>query len=333
MRDDPSRTPLFQKAIRDRLNNGTSPPSEQTVLDLGTGPFALFAIIAAEEGCGKVFAIEGDRASAESARKTVAKAGFSDVITILEGLSTEIPRLNDQDEKVDFVVAEIVGSVASEEGCYASILDTRRFVKRPDDPSSWIPSRVQTYGAPACYTLHNLFRPPEFDWTKLQGEPVRFNCRDEALQLLSDPILVEDILFSDLEREGGKDGKKEMRWTVDADRLEGNQDRVFANLRKAQMKTSEAKTLSKGTASSFSGIAFWPRLILDAKGDNIVNSRKFPTGEQQRSHWQTVLPIMAAEPVADLHGGEKIEVEGMFNLAAKVNQQSQYRLSGTVLFS
>jgi len=161
---------------------------------------------------------------------------------------------------------------------------------------------------------------------------VRFNCRDEALQLLSDPILVEDILFSDLEREGGKDGKKEMRWTVDADRLEGNQDRIFANLRKAQMKTSEAKTLAKGTASSFSGIAFWPRLILDAKGDNIVNSRKFPTGEQQRSHWQTVLPIMAAEPVG-LRGGEKIEVEGMFNLAAKVNQQSQYRLSGTVLFS
>ena len=40
--------------------------------------------------------------------------------------------------------------------------------------------------APACYALHYSLGPPGFDWAKLK-EPVRLNCRDETLQLLSTP--------------------------------------------------------------------------------------------------------------------------------------------------
>ena len=175
MMDDPARTPFFEKAIIKRLNSGPGGPESQTVLDLGTGPFALFAIIAAQAGAGKVYAIEANSEAVRSARATVKKLGFEDVIEVLEGFSNEITL----PEKADFAVAEIVGSIASEEGAYATILDAhRRLIKEPLNPSNWIPSRIQTYGSPASYTLHNLFQPPEFDWTKLNGEPVRFNCRD-----------------------------------------------------------------------------------------------------------------------------------------------------------
>ncbi len=43
-----------------------------------------------------------------------------------------------------------------------------------------------TFAAPACYALHYSLGPPGFDWAKLK-EPVRLNCRDETLQLLSTP--------------------------------------------------------------------------------------------------------------------------------------------------
>lgn len=157
MRDDPTRSPQFQQAIEYRLGDN---PESMIVLDLGTGPFALFAIIAAQAGAGKVYAIEANPEAAQSARTYVKNAGYSDVVTILEGFSTDIT-LN---EKADFCIAEIVGSVASEEGVYATIRDAHeRLLKNPDLDSSWIPNRIQTYAAPASYTLHNLFAPPIFD--------------------------------------------------------------------------------------------------------------------------------------------------------------------------
>ena len=53
--------------------------------------------------------------------------------------------------------------------------------------------------------LHNnLFTPLAFDWGKLNGEPVRFNCRDEGLELLSDPVLIEDIDFANPSSSGGQ---------------------------------------------------------------------------------------------------------------------------------
>jgi hypothetical protein len=139
-----------------------------------------------------VYAIEANAVAAELARRTVKTSGYADVITVLEGLSTDIIL----PEKVDVVIAEIIGSVSTEEGVLASIRDAHsRHVKHPGAESSWIPHRIQTLAAPSSYTLHNLFRPPDFDWCKLQGEPVRFNCRDEGLQLLSAPQLLEDVSF------------------------------------------------------------------------------------------------------------------------------------------
>jgi Ribosomal protein L11 methyltransferase (PrmA) len=114
MRDDPSRTPLFKKALQDRLNAAPGGPKSQTVLDLGTGPFALFAVMAAEMGAGKVYAIEANKDIADNARKVIKELGYDNVITVLDGFSTDITLPNK--DKADLIVAEIVGSIATEEG-------------------------------------------------------------------------------------------------------------------------------------------------------------------------------------------------------------------------
>lgn len=117
MRDDESRTPPFAAAIAARL--AEFPAKTLTVLDIGTGPFAVLSLLAAESGARKVYAIEVNPDAARRARETIAAAGWSDVIEVYEGFSTvvELP------EKVDLVVSEIVGSIASEEGLHATIQD------------------------------------------------------------------------------------------------------------------------------------------------------------------------------------------------------------------
>eukprot|EP00978_Attheya_sp_CCMP212_P046811 scaffold412996_cov59-Attheya_sp.AAC.1 len=337
MRDDPSRTPLFQKAIASRLQSAPGGPESQTVLDLGTGPFALFAIIAAEQGAGKVYAMEADPEIAKSARETVKRSGFADVITILEGFSTDIPSLPNND-KVDFVVAEIVGSIATEEGAYASIKDARRFVKDPNVSSSWIPCAIQTYAAPASYTLHNLFGPPEFDWSKLSGEPVRFNCRDMGLQLLSDPQLVEHIGFANImsqprtKTKGSQSSSSsgQLSFTVSGDRMRENEDKFYTEYINARLPKGEAQEQAPMTAHSCSGIALWPRLLLD--DTYIVNSRMYPSGGHQRSHWQTVLPITSDRPIQNIQDGDKIVVQFDLELEEVVAKPPRYKIEGDVIF-
>eukprot|EP00578_Thalassiosira_sp_NH16_P010624 CAMPEP_0181115184 /NCGR_PEP_ID=MMETSP1071-20121207/21297_1 /TAXON_ID=35127 /ORGANISM="Thalassiosira sp., Strain NH16" /LENGTH=420 /DNA_ID=CAMNT_0023199375 /DNA_START=66 /DNA_END=1328 /DNA_ORIENTATION=+ len=321
MMNDQSRTPLFEQAIINRLKSAEGGPEGQVVLDLGTGPFALFAVVAAKNGAGKVYAIEASKEAAASARDTVKKLGFEDKITILEGFSTDISLPGG--EKADFAIAEIVGSVASEEGAYATISDAhKRLLKNPSDTKSWIPSRIQTYAAPASYSLHNLFKPPEFDWTKLDGAPVRFNCRDEGLQLLSDPVLVEDISFAEI---GKGFQKKEVTFIVDGIRVEENIKRFDVEFKNGRI--DEARKLAIATANSVSGIALWPRLTLD--DDTDINSRHYPDGGHQKSHWQTVLPIMSPEPVA-VKEGDQIAVNFDFDVTSEVTRPPSYKISGCV---
>lgn len=326
MMDDPARTPFFEKAIIERLNSVPGGPESQTVLDLGTGPFALFAIIAAQAGAGKVYAIEANREAVISARANIKKLGFEDIIEVIEGFSNEITLPNNA--KADFAVAEIIGSVATEEGAYATILDAQRLIKDPANKANWIPSRVQTYAAPASYTLHNLFQPPAFDWTKLNGEPVRFNCRDEGLQLLSNPVLVEDVCFADIK--ANSKIEKNLKFVVDGERIEDNTSSFYEEFRKARLSKKEAESMAKTTASSVTGIALWPRLLLDG-GERIqVNSRKFPDGGHQKSHWQTVLPIMNDLPVP-VKAGDEINVDLNFDVSSDVLKPPSYRIDADII--
>jgi hypothetical protein len=323
MRDDPTRTPIFRRVIEARL--GASPQT-MVVLDLGTGPFALFAIIAAEAGAGTVYAVEADPAAAQSARATIKSAGFQNVITVIDGFSTAITLPT----PADVCIAEIVGSIATEEGAYATIRDAHlRHMREPNKDSSWIPCGIQTYAAPASYTLHNLFGPPDFDWSKLKGEPVRFNCRDKGLELLSDPTVMEDISFANILSKDALTSKKTVTFVVDKDRIQENTLDFYDEFRRGKSSPQASETLAVRTGSSFSGIAMWPRLIMDDAG-TVIDSRHYGDGKHQRSHWQTVLPIMSDRPIGPLKGGETVMVQTDFQVPSDVALSPKYALTGKV---
>lgn len=168
MRDDERRTPLFVQAITQRL--ASAPPNTLTVVEIGTGPYAVLALAAARAGAKKVYTIEANAEAAKRARKVLKDAKVPPTqVEVLEGFSTAVQL----PERVDLLVAEIIGSVASEEGAYATIRDAQaRFLLRPSDPTSYIPYSCQTLAAPASYALHYALGPPSFDWSKLK-EPLR----------------------------------------------------------------------------------------------------------------------------------------------------------------
>ena len=100
--------------------------------------------------------------------------------------------------------------------------------------------------------------------------------------------------------------------------------------RRADAKEAEALSLSAAVSQSFSGIAMWPRLILDEAGTLVVESRG-AKGEHQKSHWQTVLPLMSARP-ASVAAGSTVRVSYEVDLRdGKVNTPLRYALEGEIV--
>ncbi|WP_051898660.1 50S ribosomal protein L11 methyltransferase [Sciscionella sediminilitoris] len=119
MIEDELRTEWYRTAVQ-RLAPG------KTVLDIGTGADAIWAIESVRSGARHVYAMEVMPESAELARAAVERAGFTDRVTILEGLSTELSL----PEPVDLCVSEIIGTISSSEGVAEVLHDARkRFLK------------------------------------------------------------------------------------------------------------------------------------------------------------------------------------------------------------
>jgi hypothetical protein len=87
-------------------------------------------------------------------------------------------------------------------------------------------------------------------------------------------------------------------------------------------------------ARSCTGIAFWPRLFLPgvsgASDQYVISSRNHPDGFAQKSHWQTVLPIMAATPARGIQGGDKINVVCNFDVPDGAATAPRYRVDAQV---
>ncbi|KAH8047529.1 protein-arginine omega-N asymmetric methyltransferase [Aureococcus anophagefferens] len=126
MVNDGPRTALFLDELERRL---AATARAATVYAIEAVPMTALAQSGSARQCGREFA-EG-------------------VVEVLEGFSTDVAL----PEKVDLVIFEIAGSIASEEGCCD---DARRdrFLARPDAPSS-IPHAYQTLGAPATDLCHH----------------------------------------------------------------------------------------------------------------------------------------------------------------------------------
>ena len=244
-RDDTRRTPQFIQAIQERVKGREG----LTVLDIGTGPFALFALVAARAGAKKVYAVEGNPEAAERARNTIAEQEDvpEGVIEVIEGFSTAVTL----PEKVDLVCAEIVGAFATQENICATISDAqKRHMKDASNPENYIPSVVQSWTAPVSYALHPVLSPK---FEKLQGQPLTLNPRDRTLELISDPQVLEEINFAKPLPEGKQ--SKSLSFKVSRDRLRANYDAYYEALTtKEEVKAEDAKPLATQTTKSFSGI-------------------------------------------------------------------------------
>jgi hypothetical protein len=146
------------------------------------------------------------------------------------------------------------------------------------------------------------------------------------LQLLSEPVLIEDISFAN--PNNGKWKTRDFTFTIDDERVTKNEQSFREEFKRGRLPKEEVDALARKTSHSFSGIALWPRLLLDTSIQ--VNSRHYPEGGQQKSHWQTVLPIMADTPVS-VQGGDEIRVTFEFDVSDKVTEPSRYRISGNVV--
>lgn len=336
---DKTRTPLFAAAIRRRLHGHP----DWSVLDLGTGPECLLGLMAARAGARKVFAIEANAAVAERARAAVAAAVdiAPGVVEVMQGYSTEL----ELPERVDLLVAELVGSVASEEGMVATMRDAQaRHLKRPLDPASYIPQRVQTICAPASYVLASLLRPPfaALDFTMSRGgEPVRLGCGDAALQLIAAPCLLEDFNWATAPL---PPARRELAFTVDAALVSAGQRTHWEGLAPAvaSLGCSEASAalLVRSLAHSLAGLACWPRMVLDEAACIVVESRSdspLTAGEAAsempeagESHWQTVLLLLSSRPLA-VRPGDAVRLAFSAAYGQRVDMPTRYELQGELV--
>jgi protein arginine N-methyltransferase 1 len=166
------------------------------VLDIGTGRDALWAIEAARVGARHVYAIEAHGGFARAAADAVHKAGLSDQVTVLPGLSTEqtLP------VRVEVCISEIVGNVASAEGMIPVLADARARLATPD--CTWIPFRAQTWAAAIDLTAAPVFATEALPYLDAvftaAGGPfdVRLCLAGPVHELLvSEPVLVESLVF------------------------------------------------------------------------------------------------------------------------------------------
>ncbi|OZM72906.1 SAM-dependent methyltransferase [Amycolatopsis antarctica] len=131
MLDDERRNEHYAAAVRRHAPG-------RTVLDIGTGHEAVWAIESARAGASHVYAVEVIPETAALARKTIAEAGLADRITLIEGLSTDI----ELPVRAEVCVSEIIGTLGGSEGAGPVLRDARLRLLTPD--GVFVPHRSAT---------------------------------------------------------------------------------------------------------------------------------------------------------------------------------------------
>ncbi|MEZ5328614.1 MAG: 50S ribosomal protein L11 methyltransferase [Verrucomicrobiales bacterium] len=180
--------------------------SNKIVVDIGTGANAHWAIASIQSGATHVYAIEADSQACESARKLVTNLGLSNLITVIQGFSTEVTL----PQKANICITEIFGEIASGEGVTSYIRDAKMRLLTAD--ATIIPQFCLTRFAPVSIP-NELFESPAFDIDALpyvesifgfSGGPFDLRLSLENFshnyELFSEPGIFEDIdLCSPLE--------------------------------------------------------------------------------------------------------------------------------------
>jgi len=137
MINDHPRNEFYKKA----LEHSVTP--ETTVLEIGTGS-GLLSIIAATMGARRVVAVEANKHLAQLARNIIAANGFSDKITVVNKMSTEMTLADMPDgEPADMIISEILGTLMLGESALEYIADARERLLKPG--GAIIPNRGCQY--------------------------------------------------------------------------------------------------------------------------------------------------------------------------------------------
>ena len=332
MLNDPGRTPVFAEAIQRAL---AGREGEMVVLDIGTGPEALLALIAARAGAKKVYAVEVQPAVAAAARQAVRDAHDvpSGAVEIFEGFSTEL----ELPERADLLIAEIVGNVASAEGIYSTMHDAQqRLLRRPYEASSYIPLVVETLAAPMSYMQHHpAIAPPGFDWEDVRANapPPKFACDATAVNALSEPQCLERIRLDEPLPPPGTRLERSLRFPLCAKRMAASSAACTAALEstrdQAGAPTGSAAEIATEVGQSVSGLGLWPRLVLDEEASLVVETRA-SNGSARRSCWETVMPLLCAAPER-VAPGDVLEVDSTVELGSAVDDPVAYTVRARVV--
>jgi protein arginine N-methyltransferase 1 len=202
MLDDRTRTAALIEGIRETVRPG------DVVVEIGTGTGVL-ATAAARAGASRVYAIEvGD--IAQKARAVFAANGLADVVTVVEGWSTqvELPELG------DVLISEILGDDVLEEHVVELTLDARRRLLKPD--ARHLSHRLSVSAVPVAipesdlegwvFTERNTTRWKT--WYEIDFSPLRTGELDYfrvhpaiagGWEALSEPVVVADLNLETVE--------------------------------------------------------------------------------------------------------------------------------------
>jgi SAM-dependent methyltransferase len=185
MRDDQERTSAYTSAIE------VMAPG-RVCLDIGTGSLALLALIAARSGAKHVYAIEANPAAAAAAREAVLAAGMEEVVTIVEGYSTDVTL----PEPVDLLLHEILGEFAGAEGVVRAVRDAAaRHLSPSATPPLSVPHGARSLIAPAEFPSPEYFSSLPFPMLSAPGATnLKLPSLPRAV-LLAEAATFEDLAF------------------------------------------------------------------------------------------------------------------------------------------
>ncbi|MBP2477496.1 protein arginine N-methyltransferase 1 [Crossiella equi] len=210
---DEARNAGYRKAIEEAVPG-------KVVVEIGTGQDALWSLHSARSGAARVYAIEAMPESARLARKAIAEAGYSDVITVLDGLSTQV----ELPERADVCVSEIIGTIGGSEGAAVVLADVRARFLKPG--GVFVPDRCVTTlaavdldrvapGTELAFQTRSLrYLRQMFDAVGGPFDPrlCLFGLTEQAL--VSDQTEVEDLRFNQPMAAEGLD-RRELTATAD----------------------------------------------------------------------------------------------------------------------
>ncbi len=185
------RVAAYTEAMRRAIRPG------DVVIDVGTGT-GFFALVAAKLGAKKVYAIEGLAHAAQLAKTTVRDNGFSDVIEVVHGLSTELELA----EKADVVVADLRGKLPLFGANVPSMLDARVRLLKPE--GRLLPKRdlvyVSAFESDALYTyLLGGYDQPGYDLRACRAAVTQGMLNDDERPLTPEQLIAEPALLFSVE--------------------------------------------------------------------------------------------------------------------------------------